>query len=87
MLKNAFTATLTMITLMFAYYFGGSILVETVFNWPGMGLYLSNAIYQKDVNSIVGCVLVVGAAVLLFNLITDLLYSYLDPRIRYIEAK
>lgn len=85
MFRNAFSASLTMITLMFGYSMAGAVLVESVFNWPGMGHYLVKAIHFTDVNAIVGVAIVVGLSVVLANFVADLLYGYLDPRIRYGE--
>jgi len=81
MLRNAFSAALTMITLMFGYSMAGSVLVESVFGRPGMGSYLVTAIFHTDVNAIVGVSVVVGISVVLVNFTADLLYGYLDPRV------
>lgn len=85
MFKNSFLPALTIITLAFAHSLSGSILVESVFNWPGMGLYLVSAISFTDINAIVASSIIVGLAVILANLVTDVLYAYIDPRIRYAE--
>jgi peptide/nickel transport system permease protein len=86
MLRNALIPALTIITMSFAQGLSGSILVEAVFNWPGMGAYLISAIMFTDINAIVGASIVVGLAVAISNMVADILYGYIDPRIRYGEA-
>jgi peptide/nickel transport system permease protein len=83
MLKNAFAPTLTLIALQYSYAFGGAVVVEYVFSWPGIGQYLAYAILNKDVNAISGVTLVVGSVIALTNLVTELLYGWLDPRTRF----
>jgi peptide/nickel transport system permease protein len=61
---------------------GGAIFTESVFNWPGMGLLLINAVEQRDYPLIMGAALVIGTFVLLVNLATDLVCPAIDPRIR-----
>ena len=75
--------TLTVLGLDFASKLGNAFLVEAVFAWPGMARYGVNAILNKDLNAIVGTVLVIGFAFVVINLLIDLLVAYLDPRIRY----
>ncbi|MFB6187337.1 MAG: ABC transporter permease [Halobacteriaceae archaeon] len=86
MLKNAFTSSLTIIGLAFGFLMGNAFLVEIVFAWPGMAAYGVNAILYQDFNAIVGVVLVVGLAFVTANFIVDLLYGYLDPRVRLREG-
>lgn len=83
MLKNAFTSTLTIIGLAYGFLLGNAFLVETVFSWPGMAQYAVQAVLFKDFNAIVGVTLVVGLAFAVINLVIDILYGYLDPRIKY----
>ena len=87
MLRNSLAAALTMIALMFAYSLGSIVLVETVFFWPGMGNYLVSAIFFKDLNAITSVVILVGLIVLAANFIVDLLYGYVDPRVRFGEER
>lgn len=86
MLKRALAPAVTMVVLMFAYSFGADVVIEYVFNWPGLGRYLANAIIFKDFNAINGTVLVVGGIIALANLAADIIYGYLDPRIRLQES-
>jgi peptide/nickel transport system permease protein len=79
---NAFLPTFTLIFLSFGFILGGSILVEAVFSWPGIGLLTYNAIKQLDYPVIQGVFLLSSAAVILANLAADITYGYLDPRIR-----
>ena len=83
MLKNAFGTTLTTIGLTFGYLLGNAFLVEVVFAWPGMASYGVEAVIGKDFNAVVGVTMVIGVMFLATNLIVDLLYGWLDPRIKY----
>jgi peptide/nickel transport system permease protein len=82
-LRNAFIPTLTMIGLSFGFSLGGSVLVETVFDWPGIGLYAVNAAVNFDFEPIMGVTLVFSALYVVINFLVDLGYVALDPRIRY----
>ncbi len=83
LLKNAFTATLTILGLSYGFLLGNAFLVETVFAWPGLAFYGVDALRFKDFNGVIAVTLTVGAAYAVVNLITDILYGYFDPRIRY----
>ncbi|AMQ07804.1 ABC transporter permease [Sporosarcina psychrophila] len=83
MLKNAFASTLTIIGLSFGALLGNAFLVEAVFGWPGMAQYGVQGVIYKDYNAIVGVTLVIGVAFAIANLIVDILYGILDPRIKY----
>jgi len=83
MLKNAFSATLTLTGMIFSVTFMSAFIVEWVFTWPGMAFYGINAILNRDFNAIVGVCFIVGIIFVFVNLLVDLLYSYLDPRIKY----
>jgi peptide/nickel transport system permease protein len=80
-LKNSFSSALTIIGLDFGFLVGNAFLVEIVFVWPGMAQYGVNAILFSDTNAIIGITMVVGVIYVLTNLVVDLLYGYLDPRI------
>jgi len=82
MLKSGFSSVLTIIGLTYAFLLGGDFLVESVFAWPGMGLYAVQALVFKDYNAIVGVVIVIGLSFIIVNFAVDLLYAYLDPRVR-----
>jgi peptide/nickel transport system permease protein len=79
---NAFLPTFTLIFYSFGFVLGGSVIIEWVFSWPGLGLLTFEAIGQKDYPVIQGTFLVFSGAVIFFNLLADMLYGYLDPRIR-----
>lgn len=85
MLRNAFTSSLTVIGLAFGFLLGNAFLVEIVFAWPGMARYGVEAILYQDFNAIVGVTIVVGIGFVSANFIVDLLYGYLDPRVRLEE--
>lgn len=82
MLRNAFTSSLTVIGLSFGFLLGNAFLVEIVFAWPGMARYGVEAILYQDFNAIIGVTIVVGVGFVSANFIVDLLYGYLDPRVR-----
>ena len=81
--RNAFIPSLTMIGLSFGWALGGTVLVETVFDWPGIGSYAVQAATNLDFEPIMGVTILVGVIFIALNLIVDLLYGFLDPRIRY----
>lgn len=82
-LKNAFIPVLTTIGLQSGLLLGGAILTETVFGWPGIGTYIYNAIQSRDYTVIQSGILVIATIFILVNLIVDLLYTAVDPRIKY----
>ena len=79
---NAFLPSFTLIILSFGFVLGGAIVIETVYSWPGLGLLTYNAINTKDYPVIQGVFLIASAAVIVANLVADVTYGYLDPRIR-----
>lgn len=81
-LRNAFLPILTMMGLQFAALLAGAVLTETTFSWPGLGRYLVDRISFRDYTAIQGAVVFFGLLVALVSLIVDILYAYLDPRIR-----
>jgi peptide/nickel transport system permease protein len=82
-LKNALIPTMTMIGLRYGWMLGGTILVETVFDWPGIGLYAVQSAVYSDFQPIMGVTLLIGINFMVANLIIDLIYGSLDPRVRY----
>jgi peptide/nickel transport system permease protein len=81
-LRNALIPTVTVVALQFGALLAGSVIVETVFAWPGAGWLLMQGVFARDVPVVRAMVLIVGGAFLLINLGVDLSYRYLDPRIR-----
>jgi peptide/nickel transport system permease protein len=81
-LKNAMIPTLTMIGLRYGWMLGGTVLVETVFDWPGIGLYAVSSALSSDFQPIMGVTLLIGVNFMVANLLVDLAYGWLDPRIR-----
>lgn len=81
--RNAISATLTVIGLYFGWLLGGTVLVETVFDWPGLGLYATKAIISQDMMPVIGVALVIGLLFVLANLVIDLLYGVINPKVRY----
>ena len=80
-LRNALVPTVTMIGLTYGGLLEGSVLTETIFSWPGLGRYLTTAFLTLDLNAIVGGTMLVAITYSLVNLVVDLLYAYLNPRI------
>jgi peptide/nickel transport system permease protein len=81
-LKNALIPVVTIVFLRFGTLLGGAVLAETVFAWPGIGLLMIEAIGSRDYPVVQGCVLMVSVSFVFVNLITDLIYPFIDPRIR-----
>ena len=82
-LRNAFIPVITVIGLNVGSLLGGAILTETIFAWPGIGRLVVDAIFARDYPLVQGAVLVIALLFVLVNLLVDLSYAYLDPRIRY----
>ncbi|GAF94819.1 unnamed protein product, partial [marine sediment metagenome] len=82
-LKNALIPVLTVISLLLAIVASGNVVLETLFQLPGIGFYVVNAIQQHDYPVVQGVVLVVAAGLVFVNLLVDMAYAWLDPRIRY----
>ena len=82
-LKNALIPVVTVIGLDLAGLFGGAVIMETIFSWPGMGRYGYNALQVRNYPVIMGVVLFSSTLLILMNIVVDIAYAYLDPRIRY----
>ncbi len=80
--KNCAPTALAVMGLQLGYLIGGSILIETVFNWPGTGLLLNNAIFQRDLPLLQGTILLLSLFFVLLNLVVDVMQTVLDPRIQ-----
>jgi peptide/nickel transport system permease protein len=81
-LRNAVVPLITVVALSYAGLLEGSVLTETVFAWPGLGLYITNSLQNADMNAVLGGTIVVGSVFIGLNLASDLLYRLLDPRTR-----
>lgn len=81
-LRNALLPVVTVIGSTIGLAIGGAIFIESVFNWPGMGLLLVNAVETRDYPVIMGATLIIGACVIVVNLLTDITYAVIDPRIK-----
>jgi len=82
-LKNSLIATVSVFGFIVGYSLGGSVVIETVFDWPGVGLYAVKSALALDFQPVMGVTLLIGLLFLVVNLATDLTYGVLDPRIRY----
>jgi len=81
-LGNVLLPLITVIAISYAYLLEGSVLTETVFAWPGLGRYITNALFSQDMNAVLGGTIVVGGIFVGLNLLCDLLYKLVDPRVR-----
>ena len=82
-LRNALIPVVTLVGLQAPLLIGGAVIMEQIFVIPGMGLLLLDAVYQRDYPIITGVFLIVGVAVMVINLLVDLSYGLLDPKVRY----
>ncbi|HVC70601.1 MAG TPA: ABC transporter permease [Acidimicrobiales bacterium] len=82
-LRNALVSVVTIVALDFAAVLGGAIVTETIFGWQGMGVEFFNGVTTRDINVVLAYLLITTVFVILFNLLADVLYAFLDPRIRY----
>ncbi|MUO78406.1 ABC transporter permease subunit [Agrobacterium vitis] len=81
-LRNAAVPLLTVIALSYAGLLEGSVLTETIFSWPGIGLYITNSLQNADMNAVLGGTIIIGSVFIAINILSDLLYKTLDPRTR-----
>jgi peptide/nickel transport system permease protein len=82
-LRNALLPVVTLAGVHSGTLIGGAVITETVFAWPGIGRLMYDALLQRDYNLLLGVFVICSAMVLIFNLITDLVYRLVDPRIEY----
>jgi peptide/nickel transport system permease protein len=80
--RNIRVQLLTIVTLAFCGLLEGTVLIETVFSWPGLGQYLTTALLYADMNAVLGAVLVIGLFSIVINLLSDVVYRFVDPRTR-----
>jgi peptide/nickel transport system permease protein len=81
-LRNAAVPLVTVIALSYAGLLEGSVLTETVFSWPGIGLYITNSLQNADMNAVLGGTVIIGSVFIAINQLADVLYRLLDPRTR-----
>ena len=81
-LKNVMVSTVTLFSMRIVYMFAGSVVIETVFSLPGLGNLLMQAILSRDYNLVQGLVYIFAVIVLVMNLLTDISYSFINPRIK-----
>jgi peptide/nickel transport system permease protein len=80
--RNVLVQLITIIGLTYASLLEGSVLTETVFSWPGIGQYITRSLFNNDMNAVLGGTIVVGACFVGINMLSDLLYRLVDPRVR-----
>ena len=81
-LGNVWVQLVTVIALTFGSLLEGAVLTETVFAWPGLGLYLKNSLFNADLNAVLGGTVLVGVVYIALNMLSDLIYPLVDPRAR-----
>ena len=81
-LRNAVIPVVTVAGLQFGQMLSGALLVETVFNWPGLGRLASDSVFQRDAPVLLGILICSASLVVIINILTDLVYRLIDPRIR-----
>ena len=81
-LKNSFMPVVTVIGMQFSMLMGGSVVIETIFNMPGVGMYMLTGITTRDYPVIMGCVLMISVWICVVNLVVDISYAFIDPRIK-----
>jgi len=86
-MRNAWLPILTLLGIQLGALLGGAVITETVFNWPGLGTLLVESIQRRDYPVVQGCVLLISLCYVAINLLTDLLYARIDPRIRLGQAE
>ncbi len=84
-IRNALIPIVTIVGLQFGQLLGGAVIVETVFSWPGVGRMLIDAIGQRDYNVVQAAIILIATGFVVINLVVDLLYGYLDPRVRLVK--
>ena len=82
-IRNALIPIITILGLQFGFLLTNTFVAEIIFSYPGLGSLMINSINRRDLPTLQGCILVAGLAFLILNLIIDIFYAYLDPRIRY----
>jgi peptide/nickel transport system permease protein len=81
-LGNVWVQLVTVIALTFGSLLEGAVLTETVFAWPGLGLYMKNSLFAADLNAVLGGTLLIGTIYILLNMLSDIIYALVDPRAR-----
>ena len=82
-LRNALIPIVTLLSLNIAFIIGGAIITESIFGWPGIGRLYLGAIQAVDYPTIMAVVMAIGIGVVVMNIVADILYGVLDPRVRY----
>jgi peptide/nickel transport system permease protein len=80
--RNIRVQLLTVVALAYCGLLDGTVLIETVFAWPGLGSYLTSALFFADMNAVLGSVLLIGIISIAINLLSDITYRFIDPRTR-----
>ena len=87
MLRNALIPIITAVGLQFGHLLGGAMLAETVFSWPGLGRLMVDSIKSRDIPMVLGCVIFMATMFSIVNLIVDIIYAFVDPRIKSLYKK
>ena len=81
-LGNVWVQLVTVIALTFGSLLEGAVLTETVFAWPGLGLFMKNSLFAADLNAVIGGTMLIGVVYIVLNMLSDVVYTLVDPRAR-----
>ena len=84
--RNAIPPIITLVGLQIGHILGGSVIIENIFAWPGVGDLFINAVYSKDLLMMEGCVILIAFGYAFINLVVDIIYAFIDPRVKYAEG-
>lgn len=84
--RNAIPPIITLVGLQIGHILGGSVIIENIFAWPGVGDLFINAVYSKDLPMMEGCVILIAFGYAFINLVVDIIYAFIDPRVKYAEG-
>jgi peptide/nickel transport system permease protein len=82
-LRNALIPVVTIAALNFGAVLGGAVITETIFAWPGMGKFFIDSLVRGEIYTLMAWLMITAVAVIVMNLVADIIYGWLDPRIRY----
>lgn len=85
--RNAIPPIITLVGLQIGHILGGSVIIENIFAWPGVGDLFINAVYSKDLPMMEGCVILIAFGYAFINLVVDIIYAFIDPRVKYAEGE
>ena len=85
-IKNAIASIITLVALQVGHILGGAVVIETIFAWPGLGDLFISAVNAKDTPMVEGCTILIAFGYAFFNLVADIVYAAIDPRVKYADS-